>query len=64
MTSLERRRAMESHILLKEKDSGEIKGRTVADGRSQREHTPKEKASSPTPSLESILLTCVIEAKD
>jgi hypothetical protein len=52
---------MQSNILLKGKDSVEIKGRAVADGKKQREH---EEASSPTPWLESILLTCTIEAKE
>jgi hypothetical protein len=41
---------------------GVIKGRGCADGRKQRAFIEKEQASSPTVSLEALLLTCVIDA--
>ena len=49
---------------MKEKDSGEVKGRAVADGRKQREDAQKGDATSPTVHLESIMLTSVIDAKE
>ena len=62
MTKQERERAMESHTVLKEKSDGTIKGRTVADGRSQRAHIPKGAASSPTPHNDSLTMMCAIAA--
>ena len=43
---------------------GEIKGRTCADGRNQREYISNEEAVSPTVALESVFLTTVVEAKE
>jgi hypothetical protein len=51
-------------MFLKEKRSGEIKGRTVAGGNKQRDYIPKEDASSPTVSTESVLLTCIVDAEE
>ena len=51
-------------MFLKQKRSGQIKGRGCADGRKQRLHTPKDDASSPTVATESVLLSCVIDAKE
>ena len=51
-------------MILKQKRSGQIKGRGCADGRKQRLHTPKDDASSPTVATESVLLSCVIDAKE
>ena len=39
-----------------------MKGRGVADGSEQSGDIPEEEAASPTASLESIILTSVIEA--
>ena len=64
MTEEEKRQAIGSLIFLKEKRDGTIKGRACADGRKQRETMAKEEASSPTPALEAVLLTAVIEAKE
>ena len=50
--------------LIKEKKSGEIKGRCCADGRSQRNYISKEESASPTVATESVLLTGVMEAKE
>ena len=62
MTSEERRKAIGSLIFLKEKTDGTIKGRACADGRKQREDAEKGDAASPTVSLESVLLTALIDA--
>ena len=40
------------------------KGRGCADGRKQRAYTNKEEASSPTVAIESVLLSCVIDAME
>jgi hypothetical protein len=55
---------LESHIFLKEKRDGKIKGRTVAGGNKQRDYISKEDASSPTVTTGSVVLTCVIDAKE
>ena len=55
---------LESHLFLKQKRDGSIKGRTVAGGNKQREFISKEDASSPTVSTESVLLTCIIDAEE
>ena len=51
-------------MFLKQKRTGQIKGRGCANGRKQRLHTPKDDASSPTVATESVLLSCVIDAKE
>jgi hypothetical protein len=53
---------LESLMFLKEKRDGTIKGRTCADGRKQRETAEPGAATSPTVSLESVLITSTIEA--
>ena len=58
----ERKKAINSLLHIKEKRSGKLKGRTCADGRPQRETITKEESTSPTASLESIMLTCIIDA--
>jgi Reverse transcriptase (RNA-dependent DNA polymerase) len=58
----EKKKALEYLMFLKEKRTGKIKGRGCADGRKQRVYTAKEEASSPTVSIESIMLTSVIDA--
>jgi hypothetical protein len=49
-------------MFLKQKQSGQVKGRGCADGRLQRIYNVKGDVSSPTVATESILLTCTIEA--
>ena len=58
----EQKEAIESLIHIKKKRDGSLKGLACADGRPQRATTTKEDASSPTASLDAILLTCVIDA--
>ena len=60
----QKRRALETIVLIEEKRDGRIKGRAVADGRKQRGHVAKEDAASPTAALESIILTSIIDAKE
>ncbi len=64
MTDSEKDGAIGSLFFLTQKRDGSIKGRAVADGRDLRESTPKEEAASPTPQLESVLLTSVIDAQE
>ena len=64
MTTLEKKRALESLIFLTEKRDGTIKGRACANGSPQRVWTDKEDASSPTAMTEAIILSSVIEAKE
>jgi hypothetical protein len=59
----DKRKRLNYLIFLKEKRTGIIKGRGCADGRNQQSLITKENTSSPTVSLESLLLTCVIDAK-
>jgi len=47
---------------LKEKITGEIKGRGCVNGRKQWEYMSKEENSAPTGSIEAVLLSCVIDA--
>jgi hypothetical protein len=49
-------------MFLKEKRDGTVKGRTCADGRKQRETVEPGAATSPTVSLESVLINSTIEA--
>ena len=60
----ERQDALKYLMFLKEKRNGDIKGRGCADGRKQREYTTKEEASSPTVAIESVMLSCAIDAKE
>jgi hypothetical protein len=60
----ERKATLQYLMFLKQKRDGTVKGRGCADGRKQREHTTKEEASSPTVAIESVMLSCVIDAKE
>ena len=60
----DRRQALPYLMFLKEKRSGQIKGRGCADGRRQRLYTSKEEASSPTVSIEAVILTSTIDAAE
>ena len=64
LTPEERRRAIESLIHTKQKQTGELKGRNCADGGPMRATAKPEDAASPTAFLESITLTSVIEAHE
>ena len=58
----QRNRALRAITLVEQKRSGKLKGRTVADGRGQRDYLTKEEAASPTVSLEALFLSCAIDA--
>jgi hypothetical protein len=62
ITEEERRAALRYLMFLKEKRCGKIKGRRCADGRKQREYTSKDETSSPTNAIESVMLSCTIDA--
>jgi hypothetical protein len=62
LSTNQKKGALESIMFLKEKRDGTIKGRTCADGRKQRETAEPGAATSPTVSLESVLITSTIEA--
>ena len=64
LTATQRLTVLESHLFLKEKRDGTIKGRTVAGGNKQRGYISKEDASSPTVASESVLLSCIIDAEE
>ena len=64
MTREEKRAALHYLMFLTKKRCGRIKGRGCADGRKQRAYTSKEDASSPTVAIESLMLSCVIDAKE
>eukprot|EP00804_Cyclotella_cryptica_P003539 CCRYP_002162-RA/>CCRYP_002162-RA protein AED:0.36 eAED:0.36 QI:0/-1/0/1/-1/1/1/0/220 len=58
----ERRKALSSLIFLKEKESGEVKGRTCVNGAPWREYIRKEDATSPTVATNSVFLTGAVDA--
>jgi hypothetical protein len=64
LTVGEKRKALAYLMFIKEKQCGTIKGRGCADGRKQRLYKTKEETSSPTVRTESLLLSCVIDAKE
>jgi len=64
MTYEERKKALRYLMFLKEKRDGTVKSRGCADGRSQREYTTKAETSLPTVSLEAMMMSCAIDAKE
>jgi hypothetical protein len=64
LTHAQRKSILESHMFLKQKRTGAIKGRTVAGGNKQRDFISKEEASSPTVATKSVLLTYIIDAEE
>lgn len=64
LTELERKRALRSITLVKEKICGRIKGCTVADGRAQRDYVTHDESTSPTISVEAFLISIAIDAKE
>ena len=64
MTLKEKQGALAYLMFLKEKRTGEIKGRGCADGRKQRATLTKEETSSPTVAIESILISSTIDAHE
>jgi Reverse transcriptase (RNA-dependent DNA polymerase)/Zinc knuckle len=64
MSLIEKREALPYLMFLKQKRSGQIKGRGCADGRRQRLYSKKEDASSPTVAIESVFITSIIDASE
>jgi hypothetical protein len=60
----EKQRSLAYLMFLKQKRSGKIKGRGCADGRKQRLYKNKADVSSPTVAIESVMLSCAIDAKE
>ena len=60
----QRMRALSLLLFLKEKRTGDIKGRACINGAPQRAYIPKEDAASPTISTESTFITATIAAKE
>jgi hypothetical protein len=48
LSQVQQRTVLESHVFLKQKQDGKIKGRTVAGGNNQHDYISKEDASSQT----------------
>jgi hypothetical protein len=64
LSQVQQQAVLESHMFLKQKRDGKIKGRTVAGGNNQRYYISKEDDSSPTVAMESVLLSCIIDAEE
>ena len=64
LTTSEKKKAMEAMMLLTEKKDKTVKGRMVYNGKPSREWLTREDAASPTASLESIMITGVIDTKE
>ena len=58
MTTEDRQKALRYLMFIKEKRDRVIKARGCADGRPQWQYTNKEDASSPTVSLEAMMMSC------
>jgi len=59
-----KKNALHYLMFLKEKRNWTIKARGFTDERSQREYATKSKMSSPTVSLEVMIISCAIDAKE
>jgi len=64
MTTNKRKKVLSYLMFLKEKCDGTVKASGCADGRPQQEYTTEEKVSSPTVSLEAMVLSCPIDKKE
>jgi hypothetical protein len=64
LSKAQRQTVLESHMSLKLKQDGNIKGGTITGGNKQRNYISKEDDSSPTIATESVLLSCIIDAEE
>jgi hypothetical protein len=64
LTREEKMKALLSLLFLKEKRTGDIKGRACINGAPQRSYISKEDAASPTISMESTFITASIAAHE
>ena len=60
----ERSKVLESHMLLKLKIDGKIKGQAVTGGNKERDFIPKEYSSLLTVATKAVLLSCIIDLED
>ena len=64
LTYEQRKSALRAVNLIKEKRTGQIKGRTCANGRPQRKLFTKEQTASPTVSTDALMLSILIDVKE
>ena len=64
MTASEKKKAQVALMFVTQKRDGRVKGRLVYNGKPTREWYSREEAASPTVTLESIMLTSIIDAKE
>jgi hypothetical protein len=64
LSAQDKKDALEYLMILKKKRCGKIKGQGCADGRKQCVYIAKEEASSPTVSIEALMMSCVVDAKE
>ena len=60
LKATQKREALRAINLIKEKRCGKLKGRTCADGSTQRKHFTKEQTSSLTVSTDALMLSIII----
>jgi len=58
LSTEDKKKALRYLMFIKEKRDGAVKARGCADGRPQRQYTEKSDVSSPTVSLEAMMLSC------
>ena len=63
LTHEEKRKSLQHLMFLKKKRCGRIKGRGCMDGCKQRIYKTKKETSALTASIESLFLSCMIDAK-
>ena len=64
LTEQQKKDALELITVVKEKICGTLKGRVCANGNKHKRYIPKEESASPVVSLESLLLSLLIDAKE
>lgn len=62
LTKAQKKASLKYLMFLKQKRCGRIKGRGCANGRKQRLYKTMEETSSPTITIKSLFLTCIIDA--
>ena len=64
LTAQQKQAALRAINLIKEKRSGKLKGRVVADGRPQRSLYTKSETASPTVSTDALIVTIIVDAHE
>jgi hypothetical protein len=64
LSMLEKQESLRLIMTVKEKRSGELKGRGCADGRKLRNKISNQAATSPTVTREALMMSCAIDAKE